>query len=317
MTGKRQKILVTGAGGFVAGSVITQAPRDWTVLLVLRRNPSRARSNWTWCRADASEPESLGPVILETRPHAVIHAAAIPNIDYCESHPDEALRVNTEATRVVAEACARAGAKLVFCSTDNVFDGQRGWSREGDMPNPVNHYGRTKYLAEQAIDDVKGLRAVIARFTLVMGMPLLGSGRPFMARALEDLASGGPVWAPPGEIRSPIDVISLGRALLELSENDFTGRIHLAGSDRVDRVELTRRIVHWLGQDPERVRPVDIEAVPGRARRPLDVTLDSSLARSILRTPLPGIERGFHLVMTAWERVRAGDEPEAYVPCGS
>jgi len=316
MSGRHPKILVTGANGFVAGSVITQAPPDWTVVLVSRRAPPRIRPNWIWCRADAAEPNSVSAVICDVCPDAVIHTAAIASIDYCEEHPDEAWRVNTETTQAVAEACARVNAKLVFCSTDNVFNGETGWYRESDLLNPVNQYGRTKQRAEEAVGGVSGLRAVIARFTLVMGMPMLGTARPFMVRMFDDLAAGGPVWAPPDEIRTPIDVISLGRALLELSENAYTGKIHLAGPDRTDRVDLTRQLLRWLGEDPNRVRPMEIATVPGRARRPLDVTLDTTLARSVLRTPLPGIESGFRLVMAAWEKIRAGREPEGYQPCG-
>ena len=316
MTGRHRKILVTGANGFVAGSVATQAPAHWTVVLVSRREPPRLRPAWIWRRADAAEPESIAGVIREEAPDAVIHTAATANIDYCESHPVKALRVNTETPRAAAEACARMNAKFVFCSTDNVFDGQTGRYRESDVPNPVNRYGITKYLAEQAVSAVDGLRAVIARFTLVMGMPLLGAARPFMVRMFDDLAAGGPVWAPPGEIRTPIDVISLGRALLELSENTYTGMIHLAGPDRTDRVDLTHQLVRWMGEDPNRVRPIEINTIPGRARRPEDVTLDTTRARSVLRTPLPGMESGFHRVMEAWDRVRAGHEPEAYQPCG-
>lgn len=314
---KSHTILVTGAAGFVAGSVITQAPREWTLHLVSRRQIPRQQPNWTVHQADSADPEAISAVILQARPDAVIHTAAIANIDYCETHQDETLRINTEATRAVVDACVRTGAKLVFCSTDNVFDGRRGWYREEDAPNPVNYYGFTKHAAEKIIAAEPGLKAVIARIALVMGMPLLGSARPFMVRMFDDLATNGPVWAPPGEVRTPVDVISLGRALLELSENDYTGVIHLAGPDRIDRVDLVRALVYRVGGDPDRVQPVNAESIPNRALRPPDLSLDTSLARKILRTPLPGISEGFQLVMEAWERVKTGAEPEAYLPCGS
>lgn len=237
MTGRRHKFLVSGGNGFLVGSMVTQAPPDWTVVLVFRRDPSQLRSTWIWRGADA-------------------------------------------------ETCALVKAKFAFCSTDHVLDDQTGRYRESDAPNPVNRYGSTRYPGEQAVIAVGELRAVIARFNLVMGMPLLRAARSFLVRVLDNLATGGPVWAVPGEIRMPIDVVTLGRALLGLSY-------------RMERVDLTRRLVWRMGEDPDRVRPIAVKITPDRARCPVNVLLDTMLAESVLRTPFVAIESGFRLV---WQR---------------
>jgi dTDP-4-dehydrorhamnose reductase len=96
-------------------------------------------------------------------------------------------------------------------------------------------------------------------------------------------------------------VITLGRALLELAGNDWTGVIHLSGNDRMTRFEMMRRIAKNLGYDAGLVVAHDPESIPGRAPRPRDVSLSNIKARSVLKTPMAGLERGLELVLAAKE----------------
>jgi dTDP-4-dehydrorhamnose reductase len=194
--------------------------------------------------------------------------------------------------------CAHAGAvgaKLVYCSTDNVFDGTRGLYAEDDPVNPVNTYGATKVLGEQAVRRCE-VPWVIARISIVMGLPMLGDGNSFVSRLLPAFEAEGPVGVPNNEIRSPVDVVTLGRALLELAGNDWTGVIHLAGNDVLDRCELVRRVAACLGHDPARVEPNDPSTIPGRDDRPLDASLSNALARQVLKTPMLGLDAALDLV---------------------
>jgi len=284
----KRPLLLTGGRGFVAGSVLKQAVSAWDVHVVSRGPAPSDAAGCTWHTLEPSDGESLERLFREVHPYAVIHTAAIADIDYCEAHRDETERVNVGFTRSLAEVCRVSGARLVYLSTDNAFDGIQGFYSETTPPNPVNFYGQTKVAGERVVAErLDG--AVIARVAIVMG---LGAGNSFLSRMVPALESGRELGVPPDEVRSPIDVATLGQALLELAGNEFVGVIHLAGNDVLSRLDMARRIAAHLGYDPGPVVANDPSGLSGRARRPRDVSLDNALARKILKTALCGLEEG-------------------------
>jgi len=242
------------------------------------------------------DADGLSRAFREAAPQAVIHTAAIADIDYCQAHREEARRVNVEMTRVLADLCRENHVRLVYTSTDTVFDGRRGNYREDEPPAPVNYYGQTKAEAERLVAAQEG-DWVIARLALVVGLPVLAPGNSFLARMMTLLGEGRQVGVPPDEIRTPIDVITLGRALLELADGDVRGYIHLAGNDVLNRLDMARRIAERLGYPKDRVVPNDPTKIPGRAPRPRDVSLDNRKARSLLKTPMQGLDGGLDLIL--------------------
>jgi dTDP-4-dehydrorhamnose reductase len=288
------RIFITGAGGFIAGSLLKQAPPDCEICAQTRGLPLWAREGLRWWRADPCDPSEMTAVLTEARPQAILHTAALANIDYCEQNRDEARTVNVEVTRTVAEYAANSGAKLVFLSTDNVFDGERGLYQEDDPPSPIHVYGETKSEAEALVTALPN--GVVARVAVVTGLPALGRGNSFLAWMLRNLEAGEEVGVPANEIRTSIDAITVARALLELAGNDFSGIIHLAGNDRLNRFEMVQRIALRLGYDPALIVSNDPTVLPGRAPRPMDISLDNQLARRVLRTPMLGLEAALALI---------------------
>src|ERR1043166_527196 len=127
----KKKLMVTGAQGFVAGSVLAQVGDDWEVHAVSRtgepveppeksqRQRGRASRHWHVC--DPLAPGQLDQLFRAVRSDVVIHSAALADIDFCQSHPELAQAVNVDLTRNLAELCVESGARLIFCSTDTVF----------------------------------------------------------------------------------------------------------------------------------------------------------------------------------------------------
>jgi len=288
----RKKLLVTGAHGFVAGSILAQAGDEWQLHAVSRGQPfaGHERIRWHVCeRAGA-----LSKLFDEVRPDVVIHTAALADIDFCQAHPELAREVNVELTRTYADLCDDLGARFVFCSTDAVFDGERAPYGETDPPAPVNFYADTKVEAE-GIAAGLGSRSVIARLSLVVGLPVLGAGNSFLPRMIASFGAGRPVTVPAQEIRTPVDVISLGRALLELAGGSQHGIFHLAGSQRLNRFEMAQQIALRFGFAKEMV-VAQAATPPGRAARPRDVSLDNAKARANLKTPMLDLDEGLSLI---------------------
>jgi dTDP-4-dehydrorhamnose reductase len=287
---------VTGAHGFVAGSVIAQAGADWEVHPISRGTPLLERPNLVWHQFDPLEAATLAQLFEEVHPQVVVHTAALADIDFCQNNPDLARRVNVELTRVIADLCGKTETKLVFCSTDTVFDGERAPYAEDDAVGPVNFYAETKVQAEEIVMRL-GPGAVVARLSLVTGLPVLGAGNSFLARLMASLRAGQRVAVPAQEIRTPIDVVTLGRALLELAGGEYSGRIHLAGNDRLNRLELSRMVAARLDLPTELVVPSGAVQAAGRAKRPRDVSLHNRKAQAALKTPMRRFEDGLSLVL--------------------
>ncbi len=291
----KKKLLVTGAGGFVAGSVIAHARKEWEVHATGRRNIPGGPEDVIFYRLDLLENDKLTRLFRSVNPDAIIHTAAIADIDFCQNNRETAEKVNTGITRTLTGLCEENGAKMVFCSTDNVFDGQKGLYREADAPHPVNFYGETKIKAEEIVSRIENSTA--ARLTLVVGLPLTGKGNSFLVKVMKNLQAGEQIKFPVNEIRTPIDVITAGSALVELAGSDFTGTIHLAGNTSLTRYEMGRVIAEKLGYSKDLIIATDSNAIAGRAPRPQDVSLDNSLARNVLKTPVLSLSEGLELAI--------------------
>lgn len=296
-----KRLLVTGYGGFVAGSVVKQAGAGWDVFAVSRSKVSNGQQDITHLQFDLGEGNQLRQAFHEVQPAAVIHTAAIADIDYCQSHQEEAEAVNVGVTKHLTELCRQHGTKMVFCSTDTVFGGKQGPYVEEDAPHPVNYYAETKVRAEQILKRELD-NMVIARLALVVGFPMIGAGNSFLARMVASFQQNIPVLTPVNEIRTPIDVVTLGRALLELASSDFTGIIHLAGNTRLNRYELALQIASLLDFPQALVTPTDSAAASNRAPRPSDASLNNSKAARMLKTPMLSLTDGLRLTLATLEK---------------
>jgi dTDP-4-dehydrorhamnose reductase len=293
------KLLITGGGGFVAGSIIAQAAPEIELHALSRHRPEGLPGRVHFHTADITDFDAITELLNLIRPDAIIHTAAMANIDVCQKEPEQARLVNTDATKHLADQSVAVGAKLVFCSTDTVFEGTKGMYTEEDEPRGVNVYAETKIAAEQAVL-AASKRHAVARLSLVMGLPVIGSGNSFLADLIRKLAQGQTMHYPFNEIRTPIDVITLGAALLELSGNDVSGIIHLAGNTRIDRYTMGGRIADYLNLPADQralISGTDSNAIAGRARRPNDASMDNGRARRLLNTPMKSLEEGLQLVM--------------------
>ena len=290
----KKKLLVTGACGFVAGSVLAQAGDDWHVHAASRGQPLAQREDFHWHTCEQT-PQWV-KIFDEIRPDVVIHTAALADIDFCEVNQELARAVNVELTRTLANLCAEVSAKLVFCSTDTIFNGEQAPYVESDSPAPVNFYAETKVEAERIVASL-GTRSVIARLSLIVGLPVLGAGNSFLARMIATFREGRTVALSEQEIRTPVDVITVGKTLLELAAGDHQGIYHVAGNERLNRFEIARKIAVRFGFPKEMVVAQAVATAQGRAVRPLDVSLDNTKARANLKTPMLNLDEGLSLIL--------------------
>ncbi len=290
------KLLITGVNGFVAGSVMAHAKGKWEIHGIGRSENLANETGLIYHKLDLLDGEKLADLFNEIRPDAVIHTAAMANIDTCQKNQEMAEQANVEITLSIANLCRQLGSKLIFCSTDAVFDGTKGDYTESDVPRAVNFYAETKIKAEKIVL-VASDQNVVARLALVMGLPVIGKGNSFLADTIGKLEKGISVPFPVNETRTPIDVVTLGSALVEMAGNQFGGIIHLSGCTKINRYQMALEIAKTLGYSTELIQSVDSNAMEGRAPRSNDVSMDNSLARKVLKTPMLTLSEGLKLTL--------------------
>ncbi len=289
-----KKLIVTGASGFVGGAVVALA-KGWEIHAVARKDISYTKEGLTWHKLDLLDTAALRSLFDDVKPDAVVHAAASADIDFCEKNRDVAEALNVTSTTEIVRRCAASGARLVHLSTDTVFDGKKGMYKETDAPGPVNFYGETKLRAEEIVR-AECPAAATPRLSLVFGYPFVAGGNSFLAKMATAVTKGERYGVPDEEMRTPVDVITLARSFLELAENDFAGLIHLSGNDRMTRFEASLITADRFGWNRDLLFVKNASETPGRAPRPIDVSLDNSLARATLKTPMLGLADFLNLI---------------------
>ncbi len=266
----------------IGGHIASKANTAWEVYATCRSNPVDLSSVQS-ILLRLEDKDSIPKVIQQIRPDVVIHCAAWSDLDRCEQDRKHAFQINAEGTAVLAKVCAGSNIRLIFTSSDMVFDGKKGNYTESDPPQPINVYGETKLLAEEQIQSVCS-NYVIVRVALVYGKPVI-RGNSFSEKIVNQFREGKSVPLFTDQFRTPVWVRTLADALLELASHDYAGMLHIGGSEKVDRYTFGL-VLAEIGQYPsELCRPVSMFDLPTVAPRPQDTSFKISLAKKMLKTP--------------------------------
>jgi dTDP-4-dehydrorhamnose reductase len=226
--------------------------------------------------------------IMGAAPGIVVHTAAQTNVDLCEKNRELARRANVEATANVVEACLRVGAKLIFVSTDYVFDGEKGDYQETDQPNPIDFYGVTKLEAERIV--AKLPTRLIVRTSVLYGWH--PSKLNFATWVLQGLSEDRSLRIVRDHVNSPTFSDNLAMAIRAAIERGVTGVLHIAGSERVSRFEFACRLAKKFNLDEALLVPVEMRDLDWVARRPRDSSLNVGKAEKELGIELFGVDSG-------------------------
>jgi len=296
-------ILVTGASGLLGSSVLLRAlEMQKEVVGIYNRYPFRP-SGAAGHIVDLTDLNATRTAVATLRPSTIIHCAAATNVDWCEEHVKEADCINVSASSFLAQLANEINAKLLYVSTDSVFDGTHGHYSETDLPSPLNVYAQTKLLAEQEVVRAHS-SALIVRVTFY--------GRNVQPKqslaewVLDQLRQGKPVPGFTDVYFCPILVNDLAAIILEMVDGDLSGIYHVVGAEKVSKYEFARRLATTFGLNPAQVAPSKIADAQLRARRPRDTSLNTEKISRALGRPMPGVDSGlqrFHAVCES-ERVQ-------------
>lgn len=241
---------------------------------------------------DITEPDSVSRGLEAACPELVVLCAAMTNVDQCEREPDAAYRVNMEGALNVAAECRSAGVKLVYISTDYVFNGLKGMRyHEFEPADPLSVYAKSKLEGERVTLDASR-NNLVCRVSVVYGWNRVGKKNNFVTWIIDSLRQGRQVRLYDDQFVSPTYAPAAARDILELSLGKLKGVIHTSGPDCLSRYEIGRMVAEVFGLDGTLLVPVATAEMPLLAKRPARSCLGVDLAESELGRPMTGLRQG-------------------------
>lgn len=294
------KILIIGGGGQLGSKIIEQSKDHNEIYATYLTNPPQL-SDLNIFQADKTDRILIQSLIKNIKPDAVIDTAAIHNVDYCETNREQAHTVNVDGTKNVAEACNAIGAKMVFVSTDYVFNGKKGNYTETDVPFPINYYGESKLEGENIVKNICKDYCIVRTSVIYSWVSkqsvVKTSGKPlnFVMWANEKLRKGEPLNIVNDQYGSPTLADHLAQILIQICMTNVMGLYNVAGKTRINRYDLIHRLIEKMGYDPGLVKSVSSTTLNQKAIRPMDSSLNVEKIEETLKTRMLSIDNALTL----------------------
>ena len=272
------RVLLTGASGQLGSYLLKELTTHGIETIAWSGSTRGSLYNVELQPVDLADRDAVAAAFRAARPDVVIHAAAFARVAECHRDPDRARRINTEGTAQLAQLAGEAKARLLYVSTDLVFDGERGNYTEDDSPSPLSVYGHSKADAEPAV--LRLPRGLVVRVSLMFGPSLVG--RPtFFDEQVTALRTGKPIKLFADEWRTPVSLGTAATALVALAKSELSGVLHVGGPERLSRADMGHKLAASLGVTNPTIQSVSRNALPGDEPRPRDTSLNSSRWRAL------------------------------------
>lgn len=259
------KIFIAGASGLVGGNCLKHF-RDQGHEVVGTHLSFGTADTVFYNTLEPAHPENFD--VKAFGPDVIVHCGALTHVDYCEDHIEESYEKTVASTRALVDLSKACNARMVYISTDYVFDGTAGPYKEDGEIHPLNVYGRHKLEAEQMV-----LREIanslVLRVTNVYGDEI--RGKNFIARIINQCKEGQKLNLnlPKDQYASPVNAWDIARAMLVLLSDAHSGVFHIGSTDYMNRVELALRVLKYFPAAEYELKAIDTASLNQPAQRPL------------------------------------------------
>jgi dTDP-4-dehydrorhamnose reductase len=287
---RKKKILVTGADSFIGNCLCNYLKgRNELQCTYLVSKPA---VDIAAVYLDVTKPDSakeINDLILKFAPNAIIHLIG-RKLKYCESNPELAYKINYESTKMIVDVVKRTKAKIIFISSDYVFDGCLGGNKEEDRPKPILIYGKTKALSEKYILENA------PSYSIVRTAGVYGHGADFYEWVVKTLQAGQAVEAFADAYFTPTYIGDLIWVFAHLAEDlNENGIFHVAGSSIVSRYEMAQKIALHLEIDPKLVKPINSQGANELIASNTTLNCDKTTKR--LKRKFLSLDEGLHIML--------------------
>lgn len=261
------KYFITGGSGLLGQRLTTVAKENDELVLVHNSNPLDGT-----VKCDITNENEVNKIVKQEAPDVIIHCAAMTNVDLCEDEEKQAYTINGDGTGYLAKAAEENNAKIIYVSTDFVFDGKRGYYKENDAVNPLGIYAKSKYDGEEQIIKYSSNWA-IARVSVLYGWHKRAN---FTTWVINELRQKNEINIVTDQINSPTLADNAGDAIFEIARQDKTGIFHTAGNDAINRFDFCLKIADTFDLDESLINPTTSAQFVQKAPRPRDSSLNVS-----------------------------------------
>lgn len=267
MSGKT--LLITGAHGLV-GQYIFKLRAQWSGRIIFTgRGESRLPvGEYIYEEMDITNQQRIHDVFAKYSPDIVIHTAAMAQADECEEQKEKALLNNVTASTYLLNAAEAFQAFFIFLSTDFIFSGEDGPYDENAIPDPVNFYGQTKWMAEKYVKSYP-FGSAIVRTVLIYGNVLSGTRSNIISWARSALEKAIPFKVVSDQIRATTYAADLVWALFTIADKKSEGVWNIAGKNNLSPYDIVQHVAAYLDLDASIAEKVDASTFTQVARRPL------------------------------------------------
>lgn len=277
-----KKVVLTGSNGLLGQKVIDLVLNDPEIKLIASsKGPDRypVSGGYTYVEADVCDLHAMRNLLETHRPNALIHTAAMTNVDACEAQQEACTLLNVHAVEQLAMLCKELNIHLIHLSTDFIFDGEHGPYREEDKAKPLSFYGQSKWQAEQAIV-ASGCSYAILRTIIVYGVAAQMSRSNIVLWAKGALEKGETLSVVNDQWRMPTLAEDLAAACILAVKKEAHGVYHVSGKDFMNMVELVEQVADFWHLDKTLIRPITSASLNQAAKRPpkTGFVLDKAIA---------------------------------------
>jgi len=276
------KIAITGTNGFLGQQLVhLLLSKGYEVIAIAKgedRISNESHPRYKYYPVDITEEFELHDVLCIEEPDILIHAAAMTQVDECELNQDKCWDTNVQGTVHAVVNAELYCERLIYVSTDFVFDGEKGNYSETDKTRPISYYGETKVQAESFVEDCE-IPWAIVRTCLVYGNALSGTRGNIISWVKQNLEQGNPIKVVSDQVRTPTYVEDLAKGILLIIEKNAEGIYHISGKDVLTPFEMAIRTADYFGLDKQLIEKVDASVFVQPAKRPPKTGFDISKAR--------------------------------------
>lgn len=283
-TAQKKKILITGVSGLL-GSNLAYAWQGRFELCGVYHQHRVALKNCKTIKADILDLKALKNIIADFKPDAIVHCAALADVDFCEKNPELARQINVGGTANIVEAMPPGSMKLVYISSDAVYDGTKEAYSESDPVNPLSYYAQSKYDGELEAAKRKG--ALIAR-TSIFGWNVQDKNG-LAEWMVEELSHRRKINGFTDVLTSMIYTIDLAGLLGLAIEKNISGVYHFASRTAISKCEFAVKLADLFGFDKSLIAPVSVKQSNLKAKRSKNLLLKTDKLAKALGCLIPTI----------------------------
>jgi len=293
------KILITGANGLLGQKLcqlILQKGEDQ--LIATARGEARipfSGENFSYQSLDVTNRNEVLAIIAKHQPDAVIHTAAMTNVDQCESEKEACMQLNVEAVRYLAEACEKHSTFLLHLSTDFIFDGVAGPYDEEAVANPLSFYGQSKLDAENILLQSK-CHWAMARTVLVYGIAHDMSRTNIILWVKKSLEDGKNIKVVDDQWRTPTLAEDLALGCYLITNKKAEGIFNISGKDFLTPYEMAIKTADFFKLDKSLITKADSTTFTQPAKRPPRTGFIIDKARKVLSYEPVSFEQGIKVI---------------------